>query len=183
MNFTESELKDLYDRYAPVLLQRCRSILKNEEAAQDAVQETFARVIRNAEQFRQQSSPLTWMYRISTNYCLNQIRNHGTRQGKLTAHREDIIGTDHVMPDAGNRPDQERLMALLESADEQTRRCVIHTYFDDCSREEVARLVGISVPTVRKRISTFIDRARRSLDVAAFASAALVGSVISWSLP
>ncbi|MEZ4319530.1 MAG: RNA polymerase sigma factor [Myxococcota bacterium] len=183
MDFTEAELRDLYGRYAPVLLHRCRSILKNEEAAQDAVQETFARVIRNADTFRAQSSPLTWMYRISTNYCLNQIRNHGTRQGKLTANREDIVGDGFVQPDSDDRQDHERILSLLSEADEQTRQCVVHTFFDDCTREEVADLVGISVPTVRKRINTFLDRARRTFGVAAVASAVLIGAMISWSTP
>ncbi|MCB9679543.1 MAG: RNA polymerase sigma factor [Alphaproteobacteria bacterium] len=183
MDFTEDELRDLYDRYAPVLLQRCRSILKNEEAAHDAVQETFARVIRNADTFRQQSSPLTWMYRISTNYCLNQIRNHGTRQGKLTANREDIVGAGFVQPDSDERHDHARIMGLLSEADDETRKCVVHTFFDDCTREEVAQLVGLSVPTVRKRINTFLDRARRAFGEAAVASVTLLVALISWSTP
>ncbi len=193
MDFTEDELADLYDRYAPVLLHRCRSILKNEEAAQDAVQETFARVMRNADTFRAQSRPTTWMYRISTNYCLNQIRNRGTRQGKLTAHREDIVGPGFVEPDDTERQDQARVLELLESVDEQTRLCVMHTYFDECTREEVAKLVGISVPTVRKRIRTFLDTARRTFEVTAVASTLLAIAVhtelpstlatqLSWSL-
>jgi RNA polymerase sigma-70 factor (ECF subfamily) len=193
LDFTEDELADLYDRYAPVLLHRCRSILKNEEAAQDAVQETFARVMRNADTFRAQSSPTTWMYRISTNYCLNQIRNRGTRQGKLTAHREDIVGPGFTEPDDSERQDQARVLALLEKEDEQTRRCVMHTYFDECTREEVAELVGISVPTVRKRIRTFLERARRTFEVSAVASILLALAIqtdvphtfatqLSWSL-
>jgi len=184
LDFTEDELRELYDRYAPVLLQRCRSILKNEEAAQDAVQETFARVLRNSDTFRQQSSPLTWMYRISTNYCLNQIRNHSTRQGKLSANREDIVGPGFIQPDSDGRHDHNRVLALLEDADEQTRRCIVHTYFDDCTREEVAKMVGISVPTVRKRIHSFLDRARRTFGESAVASAVIcLCALTSWSTP
>ena len=168
MELTDAELAELYDRYAPVLFVRCRSILRNDEDAHDAVQETFARVIRNHATFRQQSSPLTWMYKISTNYCLNQIRNSKGRRQKLDDHKGEIgsNGRSHVDESA---EDHGRIMALLEDCDDQTRLCVMHTYFDDCTREETAELVGISVPTVRKRVNTFLDRARR-----AFAAAVLL---------
>lgn len=177
MDLTDAELAELYDRYAPVLHQRCYRILKNEEAARDAVQETFAKVIRNAHTFRQQSSPLTWMYRISTNYCLNQVRNGNTRRGKLEHHRGDIVSREFDEQDDGSL-DQKRVLDFLESADEQTRQVIVHTYFDECTREEVARLVGISVPTVRKRIHTFLQAARRQL-----VPALLLLTFLPWSPP
>ena len=180
VELTDAELAELYARYAPVLQRRCFDILKNEELAHDAVQETFAKVIRNASTFRQQSSPLTWMYKISTNYCLNQIRNGKTRRGKLEHNREDIVGPGFSTPNTQNL-DEHRVLALLEASDEQTRSVVVHTYFDDCTRQEVADLVGISVPTVRKRLNTFLERARRQLGHAIAALTVLSPSL--WSSP
>ncbi|MCA9491455.1 MAG: sigma-70 family RNA polymerase sigma factor [Myxococcales bacterium] len=165
MELTDAEVEQLYHRYAHVLFHRCRSIVRNDEEAWDAVHETFAKVIRNAETFRHQSSPLTWMYRISTNHCLNQVRNRRGRERKHEDHAHDL-GADRVAVQADEDPDKERILALLEDADEETRACVVHTYFDDCTREEVAQLVGLSVPTVRKRVNTFLDHARRALGVA-----------------
>jgi RNA polymerase sigma-70 factor (ECF subfamily) len=176
MELSDRELADLYDRYAPVLFVRCRTLLRNDEDAQDAVHETFARVIRNARGFREQSSPLTWMYKISTNYCLNQLRNGKGRREKLHHHKTEITGMD--APPAESFEDHDRVLNLLDTFDEQTRQCVIYTYFDDCTRQETADLVGISVPTVRKRIQTFLTRARRTL-VAAVAAL----FVLSTALP
>lgn len=175
---TDTELAQLYDRYAHVLFHRCRGILRNDEDANDAVQETFAKVIRNWDGFQHQSSPLTWMYRISTNLCLNQVRNHGARRKKLADHRDEITGPSSVQPEEG-ASDHHRVLALLEQVDEETRRCVMHTYFDDCSRQETANLVGLSVPTVRKRVNTFLDLARRT-----FAAAVpLLFALPTWSAP
>lgn len=140
----------------------------------DAVQETFARVLRSGDSFRSQSSPLTWMYRISTNWCLNQLRNRRGRERKHTDHREDIVGRPEIEADGSEAFDRDRILALLDGCDDQTRAVVVHTYFDDCTREEVAALVGISVPTVRKRINTFLDQARRELGVALVAVGALL---------
>ena len=182
MELTDEELSRLYDRYAHVLFHRCRSILRNDEEARDAVQETFARVIRNADTFRAQASPLTWIYRISTNYCLNQGRNRRGRERKHADHREEIGGPSIVSPFGDGAEDHAKILALLADADDETRRCVVHTFYDDCTREQVAELVGLSVPTVRKRVNTFLDHARRQLGVAPVAAVALLLCVV-WSTP
>jgi len=172
MELGDRELEELYERYAPVLFVRCKNLLRNDEDAHDAVHETFARVIRSSENFRQQSSPLTWMYKISTNYCLNQIRNGKGRRQKLDDHKAEIAGPS-VFGRIEGTEDHDRILALLDDCDDQTRRCVIHTYFDDCTRQETADLVGISVPTVRKRVETFLQRARRAFAAAVIAALAL----------
>lgn len=172
MELTDDELARLYQRYGHVLFHRCRSIVRNDEEAWDAVQETFARVVKHADTFRAQSSPLTWMYKISTNYCLNQLRNRKGHEQKHLRHGEDISGpASHVMSDDDR--DRDRVLALLDGADDETRAVVVHTFFDDCTREEVAALVGLSVPTVRKRLNTFLDRARAELGIALTAAVAL----------
>lgn len=158
--FTDAELAALYDKHATALFWRCHSILKSEQEANDAVQETFAAVLRHAEHFRRQASPMTWMYRISTNYCLNQLRNRQTRARKLAEHAGALYDPDAREVEATE--DHARILAMLEGADDETKRCIVHTYFDDCTREEVADLVGLSVPTVRKRINQFLESARRA---------------------
>ena len=159
MKISNQELTALYDRYAHVLFRRCRAILGDDQDAYDAVQDTFAKVIVHAADFRQQSSPLTWMYRISTNHCLNALRDRGGRAAKLDQRQGELGPEASAAP--GSALDAEKVLALLEGADDETRQCVIHTYFDDCTREEVAALVGLSVPTVRKRVNDFLDEARR----------------------
>lgn len=178
MTLDDKELGQLYDRYAHVVYRRCLSILGNEEDAHDATQETFAKVLRNVERFRREASPLTWMYRISTNHCLNVLRNRKGRSNKLAVHREDIVGDGFSEPEGGARLDHATLRGLLEGLDDETRACVVYTYFDDCTRQEVAELVGLSVPTVRKRIQTFLDHARRALGVHA---ATLLTLLALWS--
>lgn len=178
MSLTDQELSELYDRYAVVLFHRALSILKNEELAHDAVHETFARVIQKSDEFRHQSSPLTWMYRISTNYCLNQIRNRKTRTRKHEDNHHDIVGSGSVAASEGGL-DHARMMALLQGVDEETRACVVHTFFDDCTRQETADLVGLSVPTVRKRVNQFLEMARRELG----RGLVLTGiALLAWSL-
>jgi len=177
----EAELRALYERYGPVILHRCRSILGTDEAAQDALQETFARVIRNWESFRGESSPLTWMYRISTNWCLNQIRNRKGRQSKLHVHRQDIFGEGVANPDTGRWETADVVRRLLADTDDETRQIVTYLYFDELTQQECAELVGLSIPTVRKRLNQFLKRARRLMETAPV-PVALGLLIVAWLL-
>jgi RNA polymerase sigma-70 factor, ECF subfamily len=178
---SNAQLQELYHRYSPVLLRRCVSILGNEEEAQDAVQETFARVILHWEQFRAEASPLTWMYRIGTNWCLNRIRNR-TGQDRLRNRHKDAIAGDEARPGRGEAWESEQTVRkLMGLADEQTRAILVHLFFDDMTREEAAHMVGISVPTLRKRLNAFLASARAAVDPALRAAAE--GAVILvWAL-
>jgi RNA polymerase sigma factor (sigma-70 family) len=131
-------------------------------------------VIRNWEQFRGEASPYTWMYRITTNYCLNQLRNRQGRARKRVEHHHDIAPEDPSWDPDGL--DAEAVRDLLAAEDDETRRIVVHLYFDEMTREQTAIAVGLSVPTVRKRLAAFTRRAQRALGAptAAIASGALL---------
>lgn len=161
----EAEIRHLYQRYAHVIHHRARTLLGSDEEAADAVHETFARVIRNYEQFRQEASPLTWMYRISTNWCLNRLRDRRGHSRKQENHREEIVGDGIHQEDPAAPMDHQVLHRLIAEADEETREIVLYLYFDEMTREEAAKMVGISVPTLRKRLDLFFKRARKTLGI------------------
>lgn len=163
MPISDAELSELYVRYAPILHARARSILGDQAEADDAVQETFARVIRAGDQFRAEASPLTWMYQISTNWCLNRIRDRKGHDKKHHDRRGEIVGSEQVDANSDLRLDDATLRSMLEEEDDETQRLVIALFYDDMTREEAAKTLGISVPTLRKRLDLFLRRARRVL--------------------
>jgi RNA polymerase sigma-70 factor (ECF subfamily) len=165
MAFSEAELRELYVRYAPILHHRARGILGTDEDAADAVQDTFARVLRHHESFRGAASPLTWLYQVNTNGCLNKLRDRKGHARKHQDHREDILGDEAVDADALAEVDVGVVRDLLADSDDETRRVVIHLYFDDMTREQAGAMVGISQPTLRKRLDAFFRRARTRLGV------------------
>src|SRR5512140_2382238 len=72
-------LTDLYRSYGPAIYARCRLLLTDEGAAEDAMQETFLRVWRHLDRVPDAREALFWIYRVATNYCLNEIRDRRTR--------------------------------------------------------------------------------------------------------
>lgn len=155
-----TSLEALYARYGFHVHRRCRYLLESDDAAWDATQEVFLKAERARDAFEGRSSILTWLLQIATRHCLNVLRSGRVRLGK---GRIDASALD----DEGRfSPDSERAVMvreLLNLFDARTQAVAIHYFVDEMSQEEVAAVVKLSVPTVRKRIRNFVARSRREL--------------------
>src|SRR5262245_63335006 len=74
-------------RYGPMVLRRCRQLLRDEEEALDACQDVFLRVLERQARLHAQY-PSSLLYRIATNVCLNRIRDR--RRKPETAEEERL---------------------------------------------------------------------------------------------
>ncbi|MGI5863748.1 MAG: RNA polymerase sigma factor [Myxococcales bacterium] len=151
-------LRELYERHAVSVGRRCFFMLKDRAEAEDAMHEVFAKALENLEQFRSESSPHTWLMRIATHHCLNVVRSHKARW------REEVNRMARLAPVAedGAAPLEGRdlVRAVLDRFEEETQLAAIHYYVDEMTLEEVAAVIGRSVPTVRKRLAEFAATAR-----------------------
>lgn len=77
---------ELVKRHQSALLRTCTRMVKDEELAEDIVQETFVKVFRKIHLFEGRSSFKSWLYQIA----LNTARN------KLRSNRLDMVSIDHV---------------------------------------------------------------------------------------
>jgi RNA polymerase sigma-70 factor, ECF subfamily len=149
----------LYRDYGPAVYRRCLRLLRNREAAQDATQEVFVRLVRNMERLEDRGGALPWIYRVTTNHCLNVLRNAGRRgEGALLADPgADVRSATEALPD--------RLLAkeILQRFDASTQAVVVGVFVDGMEREEVAATLGISKRTVSRKVERFLSSSRRFL--------------------
>ncbi|MDP2312250.1 MAG: RNA polymerase sigma factor [Pseudomonadota bacterium] len=146
------DITALYRRYGDLVLGRCRTLLRNEADAQDALQEVFLKLHRYRDSFRGESSPSTFLFKITTTTCLNRIRTRKRRPEDPVEELPPVVGTDSVLDRLAVRDLVERLLA---GQDERTQDCVVYHYVDGMTHDEVGELLGITGAAVRKRISTF----------------------------
>lgn len=146
------DVSELYRRYGDLVLGRCRTLLRNEADARDAVQEVFLKVHRYRESFRGDASPSTWLFRITTTTCLNRIRGRKRRPEDPVEELPPQPSTDSVLDQLAVRQLLDRLLA---DEDERTRECVVYHLVDGMTHDEVGELLGISGAAVRKRVATF----------------------------
>ena len=129
-----------------MVLRRARAILGDEASAKDALQEVFVRVMREWASFRGESSPVTWLYRVTTNLCLNRIRDAG-RQRELLAEWKSTESRESPSLEA-------RVVAaqLLRQLPEELREIGVYYWIDEMSHDEIAEIVGVSRRTVGNRL-------------------------------
>ena len=154
-------IDELYDKYAHLVHRRCLVLLGNPADAEDALQEVFVRAMRYQDSFRGESSPMTWLYRISTNHCLNAIRSAKRRRFRLQQRANEPTAPASNPP--GSIEDAAVIRELLPRFDRSSQEIAVYYFVDGMSQDEVARQTGLSVPTVRKRLRKFVERARKHL--------------------
>ena len=144
------ELESIFEKYGPMVFRRAKAILGNEDEAKDATQEVFIRAFLNAERFEHRSHVTTWLYRITTNVCLNWIRD---------AKRRRELNEEHF----GDRenaamPINDRFVLarkLLAEAEEEWALAAIYVHVDGMSHAEAAKLLGVSRRTIGNLLMRF----------------------------
>ena len=143
------DIAELYQQYGPMVVRRCRQLLKDEEEAQDAAQDVFVQVLRHRDRLRA-DYPSSLLYRIATNLCLNRLRER--RRHPETADEELLQRIAHTDPVEGRFEARSMLARLFGRHQESTRTMAVMHYLDGMTLKEVAREVGMSVSGVRKRL-------------------------------
>ena len=142
-------VEGFYRKYGPMVLRRCRALLRDEDMALDAMQDVFVQVLRRQETLHD-SAPSSLLYRIATNVCLNTLRKK--KRGPINA--EDTM----ILQIAGHDQPEERVLAghfidrLFSGQKESTRSIAVYHYVDGMTLQETAELVGLSVSGIRKRL-------------------------------
>jgi RNA polymerase sigma-70 factor (ECF subfamily) len=150
--------RELFERYGAMVYRRCAAILGSDEAARDAVQEVFLRVIERRHQFRGESSPSTWLYAVATLHCLQQLRDRAGRLAKLARLAEQPVAAAARGPE-----EQLAIVQLLDDEPEDVRLMVYLHCVDGWTMDEIATAVGYSRKTVSRRVHGFLVSARAQL--------------------
>lgn len=149
------DVERLYTTYGPMVLRRCRQLLRNEAQAVDAMQDVFVLVLRHQQRL-EEGSGASLLFRLATNVCLNQLR--GARRKPEDANDELVLNIAHDL-DVEARAEAKGLLSRLFSNEPKTTAtiAVLH-YLDGMTWDEVAREMNMSVSGVRKRARGITER-------------------------
>lgn len=154
------EIASLYAQFGAMVHRRAYVLLGSDADAEDATQEVFARVIKHLHRHRGEASLTTWLYRVTTNHCLNVLRNRNRRRRLLKDHYQDVEPIDCV-------PSPQDLVAtrqLLSTADKKQAMAAVYVLVDGMTRSEAAEALGVSERTVYNLLQRFVHWAQSSLD-------------------
>ena len=156
----ELELTEVCRRYGGSVLRRCQAMLGDAAEAEDAAQEVFLTILMKGRQFRGDAQLGTWIYRVTTNLCLNRMRGGRRREAREQADAvRDWLAAAGV--DTEERVEARRqLQRLLAEVDELAQEVFVLKYLDGLTQEEIAEVTGKSRRTVGKRLAMLEERFR-----------------------
>ena len=149
----------LYDHYSGALFTIINQIVPDKDTASDVLQEVFVNVWRKIGTYDDTKGRLfTWMLNIARNAAIDKVRSKGYRDNQRTqtiAEGESgmAMSSNPVVNDVG-------LKKVLTTLNEEYRKLIDLSYFQGFTHEEIAKMLGIPLGTVKTRIRTAISQLR-----------------------
>jgi RNA polymerase sigma-70 factor, ECF subfamily len=171
--------EQLVRAYDHTVLRLAMNLLRSPEDARDVYQETFLRVFRNLDQFRFDCSFHTWIYRIATNLCLDQLRKRKVRKEEppVLATPEGVVDRLESVPE--QRADLDPQRHLMSG---QIRRRVKEALAELSPRErvvfEMRHYDGLRLRNIGEALGTSEEAAKNCLFRATQKMRAALGDLV-----
>jgi RNA polymerase sigma-70 factor (ECF subfamily) len=159
----------LVNRHQTSILNLIYRFVGDRTQAKDLAQEVFIRVWQAAKTYKPEAKFTTWLYRITANLCLNELKSSRRRKlFQFLQFGEDQENTiEEVLVDASPSPEDlllsreqsRQISDALQSLPDNQRLALILKRYDDLSYQEIAKVIGCSVSAVE----SLLVRAKRSL--------------------
>jgi RNA polymerase sigma-70 factor (ECF subfamily) len=155
---------EIFDRYSARIYNFTYRFLKNSEAAEDATQEVFVKMIRYASQFHGDAKLSTWLFSIAANHCRDHLRKADNR----TKESEETLLTLAAPNDAPDREVEkkqteamvQRALALLTP---EQREAILLSRYQGLSYAEIAKIAGCSEGAVKTRVFRAMETLKKAL--------------------
>lgn len=152
--------EDLVRRYQRQVANIVYLTLGSREEVQDISQEVFVRVYRSIDKFEFDASFFSWIYRITVNLCIDELRRRRVKRAlsldfltegtleKEKKSKEQLLASDGVM----NDEKREIVLDALQKISQEHRQVIILREYEELSYAEIAAYLGISIQAVKSRI-------------------------------
>ncbi|MFO0746793.1 MAG: sigma-70 family RNA polymerase sigma factor [Myxococcota bacterium] len=152
------DIEELYRVYGPTVLRRGRRLLPPAEA-EELVQDVFLKLLERPSLFRGESSPSTWLYRVTTRLCLDRLRNR-SRQTKLIVRHGPTM---FAQSDSGGTPEARAFLdTLWRTLDEELAMIGMLYYIDGLTTADIGKTLGVSDRTIANRLAALTRIARQA---------------------
>jgi RNA polymerase sigma-70 factor (ECF subfamily) len=153
----------IVETYQKPVFSLCYRMLGNAGDAEDAAQEAFMRAYKYIDRYDPKRSFATWLLSIASHYCIDQLRKRKYHGFSLDDEERAWLEP----PAPGPNPEmtvsisekQAQVQDLLEMLSPKDRSAVVMRYWYDCSYQEIAEALSLTVSAVKSRL----HRSRREL--------------------
>ena len=149
----------LYDNYSSALVGIIHSIVKEEESANDVLQNVFVNIWKKIETYDPGKGRLfTWMLNIARNASIDEVRSKSYKDAKKNPSLSENV--DMSGPVTLPVTDEIGLRKLLTKLKDEWRILVDLSYFQGFTHEEISKALNIPLGTVKTRIRSALTQLR-----------------------
>ena len=163
----------LYQLTSPQLFAILVRILKRRDLAEEALQDAFINVWRNATSYTaQKGSPMTWLVSICRYRALDMLRRTQrevpleSNSGEDGEAELETLADDAKVSELLSHAELRALKRCLEELSESQHRSLQLAYFDGCSHEEIAHALNSPIGTVKSWVRRGLQSLKRCLEAA-----------------
>jgi RNA polymerase sigma factor (sigma-70 family) len=142
----------LYNRYQSRVLDKCYSIVKNRQVAEELAEDIFSKVFEKLPTFKQLSSFSSWLYSVTYNHCIDYLREkkkmHYPNWNRDNELPEIIDDTEEPIEEIS----YENLMAVMELIHPEEKALLLMKYKEDLSMKQIAAALRISEDAAKMRL-------------------------------
>ena len=150
----------LYDHYSGALFTIINQIVPDKDTASDVLQDVFVNIWKKISMYDASKGRLfTWMLNIARNAAIDKIRSRGYRDNQRNQPIVENTNSEMVMS-ANPQVADVGLKKMLTRLNEESRKLIDMSYFQGFTHEEIAKMLGIPLGTVKTRIRTAIIQLR-----------------------
>ncbi|WBL23157.1 RNA polymerase sigma factor [Zunongwangia sp. HRR-M8] len=144
--------EDIYAANYPRVFRLCLGYLSgNEDLSKDLAQEVFIKVWQYLDDFRGEASTSTWIYRITVNTCLQELRKKKTKPLKI-----EIAG-DNPIEESETESQFASMYRCIDQLSAENKSIIL-LELEGLPQKEIAKVIGINHASVRTRIHRIKDQ-------------------------
>ncbi len=151
----------IVNRYKDRLYNFVLRFVKDQQTAEDIVQDTFLRAYRNRESFQAVAKFSTWIYTIAGNLAKSELRRRKRWRFLSIGVQNEDTGATFELPDTSATPDsntetmlaESRIQEAISRLPDRYREAVILRDIEGLDYDEISQIIGCPLGTVKSRIN------------------------------
>ncbi len=175
---SNSYFEEIYERYSNKVYRKCYSFTYNQEKAEDFTHDIFLKLIVKIGTFKENAKFSTWLYSITYNYCMDQIKVDKKQQEVSFDENFDLEEVYESDMDSMQSEDLKRSMSKIPSDE---KALLLMKYQDDFSIKEIAETLNISESAVKMRLLRSKDKLKKIyLENVAVSGLVIIKIILFW---
>jgi RNA polymerase sigma-70 factor, ECF subfamily len=150
----EEIIDQIMQEYSDDILHLVYTYVKNRTTAEDLTQEIFLKCYEKLNQFNQQATLKTWVYRIASNHCKDYLRSWHYRKITLSDKILDYIPSKskQVEEEIIANSEENILTNAVMNLPLKYREVVFLHYYEELSLAEISKITTVNINTIKTRL-------------------------------